>query len=226
MVNEISSQVVEAALLPVEEAYKGKKRLGFRVYEQSPFMDTMHIETKDKSLTIARGTKLTPQEKDDESEFDEFRANIIQIKKVDTEQFIKLYTSNIKTMLELGSAGNKVFFVILCEVQEKAIGQDLVCLSWHRIEKRIQKMPNVVDFSYQTFLRGIKELVKKKILAVAEEDEHFYINPTLLFNGDRVRFVTEYRKDKSITPKQIQEQQQEKELQQEQEQQQLFQGEE
>lgn len=183
-------KIVKTEVVEVE-----KMRLGSRIYSESPFTD-LTITTKKRTLTVARGTWLKTVE-DESNGFDEFRTAIQQIKNVDTEQFVKIYTQNIKVMLGLTSAGNKVFYVLLHEVQTSKIGSDRVFLSWTRIEKKIQQMQNV-DFAYHTFLRGIKNLLDKKIIACADEENWFFLNPALLFNGDRAQFILEIRRDKEL----------------------------
>ena len=175
-----------------------KKRLGFSIYFENPFLDDTVIETKKKTLTVARGTKLIAA---DGSIEEKFQSTIAQVKEVDEAQFVKIFTSNIAVMLDLNKAGAKVFFVLLHELQQATVGTDTVFISWQRIEKKLQQM-KTVDFSYQTFLRGLKELLEKKVLANSDEDGWYFINPSLLFNGDRVTFVTQYKKSKSINQNQ------------------------
>lgn len=42
--------------------------------------------------------------------------------------------------------------------------------------------------------RGLNELVKYKIVAPSAKIGAYYINPNFIFNGDRVRFITEIKR--------------------------------
>ena len=47
--------------------------------------------------------------------------------------------------------------------------------------------------SEKTFQRGLKELLAKQFLA-PRSPSTFWVNPALFFKGDRVKFITEYRR--------------------------------
>ncbi|MBL1506096.1 hypothetical protein ELC70_28465, partial [Klebsiella pneumoniae] len=46
--------------------------------------------------------------------------------------------------------------------------------------------------------RGIKELIEKRIIAKTNEKNWYFINPAIVFNGDRARFVSEIIKKKEV----------------------------
>lgn len=48
-----------------------------------------------------------------------------------------------------------------------------------------------IDMSEKTFQRGLKELLAKSFLAPRLHNS-YWINPSLFFKGDRVRFIREY----------------------------------
>lgn len=173
----------------------GKQRLGFDCWKESPFLigeKALSVQTRKRSVTVAKGTLLKSLENESE---DIYETSIAQVKQVDDEEFVKIFTKNIRIMLELESAGSKVFFVLLSEVQNSGIGVDKVFITWHRIEKKLEQMKDL-NFSYHTYLRGLKELIEKQVIANSEETDWFYINPAILFNGDRARFVNEVRRTK------------------------------
>ncbi|MDK7255130.1 hypothetical protein QP437_09695, partial [Haemophilus sp. UMB1048] len=47
--------------------------------------------------------------------------------------------------------------------------------------------------SKAVYYRGLKELLEKKMIAKSVKKYIFYINPAIVFNGDRARFVKEIR---------------------------------
>lgn len=56
--------------------------------------------------------------------------------------------------------------------------------------------------SESIFYRGIKELIEKRIIAKTNEKNWYFINPAIVFNGDRARFVSEIIKKKETMEEQ------------------------
>ncbi|EEU9295275.1 hypothetical protein FYV00_23505, partial [Escherichia coli] len=112
---------------------------------------------------------------------------------VDKEEFIKLFTSQIKVYFDLTKTAYKIFLIVL-SLYQKEIGKDYVLLTC----KKAQNIAKTLDFELSSpiFYRGIKELIEKKIIAKSVDKIVFYINPAIFFNGDRARFVTEVIKKK------------------------------
>ena len=162
-------------------------------YKMNPFVfdKELKIETKTRNLTVRKGTELVNKDTSDETE--SYFSNIVQKKEVDKEEFIKLFTSQIKVYFDLTKTAHKIFLIIL-SLYQKEIGKDYVLLTC----KKAQNVAKTLDFelSPPIFYRGIKELVEKKIIAKSVDKIVFYINPAIFFNGDRARFVTEVIKKK------------------------------
>ena len=162
-------------------------------YKMNPFVfdKELKIETKTRNLTVRKGTELVNKDNADESE--SYFSNIVQKKEVDKEEFIKLFTSQIKVYFDLTKTAHKIFLIILA-LYQKEIGKDYVLLTC----KKAQNIAKTLDFELSSpiFYRGIKELIEKKIIAKSVDKIVFYINPAIFFNGDRARFVTEVIKKK------------------------------
>jgi len=170
---------------PVEPVATKNSR---EVFAQNPFL-SFTVTANKRQMTVSKGSVITS---DDEENPEEFQTTIAQIKLVDSEQFIKLYTGQIANIFELSPAGIKLFGLLLVEVQKK-IGGESVYLTYKVIEALAKQ--NGKTISQSTYSRGIKDLIEAKIIADNILGAGwFYINPALLFNGDRARFVTEYRK--------------------------------
>lgn len=56
--------------------------------------------------------------------------------------------------------------------------------------------------SESIFYRGIKELIEKRIIAKTNEKNWYFINPAIVFKGDRARFVSEIIKKKEAMEEQ------------------------
>ena len=49
-------------------------------------------------------------------------------------------------------------------------------------------------FGKTTYFRAVNELISLGFIAATTTPPFYFINPALVFNGDRVRFITELRK--------------------------------
>ncbi len=164
----------------------------------NPFcFDTeLKIETRKKNLTVSRGTELIEKKDTSKSYF----ANIVHTQEVDKEEFIKLYTSQIKAYFDLTKTAYKVFFIFL-RIYQDAIGKDHFYLSCKKAMSLAEKIDHFV-LSESIFYRGIKELIEKRIIAKTNEKNWYFINPAIVFNGDRARFVSEIIKKKEAMEEQ------------------------
>ncbi|MDY4379082.1 hypothetical protein SOV92_14820 [Pectobacterium brasiliense] len=160
------------------------------------FETELKIETRKKNLTVSRGTELIERKDTSKSYF----ANIVHTQEVDKEEFIKLYTSQIKAYFDLTKTAYKVFFIFL-RIYQDAIGKDHFYLSCKKAMSLAEKIDHFA-LSESIFYRGIKELIEKRIIAKTNEKNWYFINPAIVFNGDRARFVSEIIKKKEAMEEQ------------------------
>ena len=161
-------------------------------HKTNPFIEDMVVPVK------GRQVKLSKLGKDENILVNQHTGEIqgthvTTYKKVDGEQFIKLFTANIGLTFDLSSAGIKTFSVLLWVVQYKAISKDEVDLDALTLEEFIEdhsasKKP--LNLSLTTFKRGLNELEKAQIIAKTMRKGRYYINPNFVFNGDRIAFTT------------------------------------
>lgn len=123
--------------------------------------------------------------------------HVTTYKKVDGEQFIKLFTANIALTFDLSSAGIKTFNVLMWVVQHQAISKDLVVLDHMMLDDFIEAQGRPLKLSLATFKRGLNELEKSQIIAKSMRKSFYYINPNFVFNGDRIAFTTLIERRKS-----------------------------
>lgn len=154
-------------------------------YTKNPFIfnDQLEIKTKKKHLTVEKGTEI---EKDNEV----FTTTISQIQEVDKEQFIKLYINQINIFFDLSITANKLFHIIMFALS-KEIGKDTIYLSLETAQELSSNLG--VNLSSAVYYRALKELQEKKIIAESNKKFIYYINPAVIFNGDRAKFVKEIR---------------------------------
>lgn len=161
-------------------------------YKTNPFLEGMLIPVKGKQV------KLSKLGRDDNILINQDTGEVLgthvtTYKKVDGEQFVKLFTANIAMTFDLSAAGIKAFSVLLWAVQKGALSKDEVDLDvlmlTEFIETYSSKEPPL-KLSQATFWRGLAELVKAQIIAKTMRQGRYFINPNFIFNGDRIAFTT------------------------------------
>lgn len=167
-----------------------KTASSYPTFRQNPFIDTTIIKTRSKRLTVARGSTII----DSQTGEVEGLTEVAQIFRVDEAQFVKIFTSQIKAFFDLGHGAYRLMQIVLALAQKAPPHTDRIYMNPETLP---EELPSI---STSAFYRGLAELLEKGFLARVESDRHWYfINPTLFFNGDRVRFITEYRKAEKET---------------------------
>lgn len=161
-------------------------------YKTNPFLEQMVVPVKDKKIQISRLGR------DDNILVNQHTGEVLgthvtTYKRVDADQFVKLFTANVAMTFDLTSAGIKTFSVLIWSVQHHALSKDEVDLDNFILDDfinaHIDKEPPV-KLSLATFKRGLNELEKAKIIAKTIRPGRYYINPNFVFNGDRIAFTT------------------------------------
>lgn len=161
-------------------------RRGATKYAENPFLKIAVFNTKGgvRRVTDKTGTKMMVVSDSGEIVGP---AGFWQTQEVDKTQFVKLYINGVKAFKGLSSAGTKVFEVLYMKIQE-GIGKDIVHLNFHDIDQMLTPM------SESTFMRGMRELVKKGFIAENIVPSRYFLNPDYIWNGDRLAFVKSYLK--------------------------------
>jgi predicted transcriptional regulator len=152
-------------------------------YAINPFIDRLVVKTRGRKVTVARGSSLVDLETGEIQGMTE----IAQIVEVDEGQFVKLFTKDLAFWFDLNKSAMRVFGALLATVQKESIGRDLVFFD-HTSDQTKE-----FGMSKQTFYRGVEELIEKGFIARHRSAGWYFINPSMFFNGNRARFVKEYR---------------------------------
>lgn len=159
----------------------------YPTYRINPFVDKTVIKTKTKRLTVGKGATLI----DLQTGEIEGVTEVVQVFRVDEARFIKVYTSQIKAFFDLGQGAYRLMQIVFAITQKTPPHSDRIYMNPETLP---EDLPSI---STSAFYRSLAELLEKGFLARVESDKHWYfINPSLFFNGDRVRFITEYNKSK------------------------------
>jgi DNA-binding GntR family transcriptional regulator len=130
---------------------------------------------------------------------EEVMTNVIAYKKVDSEQFIKLFTRNIALTFELTGTGIKALGFLAWSLQNQTINKDVVALDKYAFDDFMEEHPNILKskYNFRTLQRGIVELIDSGIVARHKKPGNFFINPYFIFNGNRIAFTNVIEKDTS-----------------------------
>lgn len=109
-------------------------------------------------------------------------------KLVDREEFGKLYTAHIGMLFELSKTGIRVLAFILKELR---VGDDFILFSTDTAIKKTGFK------SKDSLYKGLTQLVEAGIIAKSQTSYKIFINPMIIFNGDRATFATTYVKEKA-----------------------------
>ena len=156
-------------------------------HKTNPFLNEMVIKKNSKQVKVSSLGKdnniLVNQETGEVQ-----GTHVVTYKQVDEAEFVKIFTANIALTFELKSAGIKAFNVLLWTLQRKGIERDLVPLDSFALEEFNEQHEK--QLSLPTFNRGLRDLDKSKIIAKSYRKGFYFINPTLVFNGNRIAFTT------------------------------------
>lgn len=168
----------------------------FHKNKENPFMKQAiegienHVVKKYKSSTGSTKKAVVAVADMDTGEI--FKTSFIRQIEVDEEQFTKLYLSNFAAFFDLSTAAIRVFGYIMTCMKPR---NDMIifsledCLEYTRYSSKA------------TVYKGLAELVKSEIIARGPADNLWFINPLIMFNGDRVTFAKQYIKKQANTLK-------------------------
>jgi len=163
-----------------------KTRRGVSLYVKNPFM--LDVTTKTRRITNKRGDMVLVS--GDTGEVQGKVAGFWESEEVDSTKFVKLFVRGVKALKELTGAGTKVFEVLYLKVQEN-IGKDQIFMAFAAVDQALTPM------SEATYNRGMRELIEKEFIAATPMQGMYWLNPSFVWNGDRLAFVKEYRKASS-----------------------------
>lgn len=162
-------------------------------HKTNPFLEDMVVPVKGRQVRLSRlGTDENVLVNQSTGEIQ--GTHITTVKRVDSEQFVKLFTANIGLTFDLSAAGIKAFGLLLWVVQNRALSKDEVDLDSLTLEDFLEAHENSTEkplrLSLATFKRGINEMEKAQIVAKTLRQGRYFINPNFVFNGDRIAFTT------------------------------------
>lgn len=161
------------------------KRKNVLAYPENPFWEKTEIKIGSKMVKVSGGKHING---DGESIS---HSGIHVVREVDENEFVKIYTKNIRAIFDLKPTAQRVLQYLMTELQ-KTPNADAIYLAWVGADEYFCE--NDIKASRASFHRALSELIQKGFLAESTKPNMFWFNPNLFFNGNRLTFVHEYRK--------------------------------
>jgi hypothetical protein len=161
----------------------------FPIHTKNPYMPNLIIPQRNKIVQAVSGDGWSLIN----TETGEEKGLLLAIKqKVDKEEFVKIYRSQIQLLFNLSSSAIKVFGYIMESLE---INKDLIILD-------IKEVCRYTGYKTRaTIYKALIELLENKFIARTSKPNVYFINPAIFFNGNRIVLVKEYMKDDSIRDK-------------------------
>ena len=167
----------------------------FQKHEESPFHEQAievvekHLVKKFKNSTHATSEQRAIAAVADISTGEIFKTSFIRRIEVDDEQFAKIYLAEFSAkFFDLSQAAIRVFGYIMTCMKPK---MDMI------IFDRKKCMAYTQYKSDKAVYKGLAELVAAEVIARGPADNLWFINPLIVFNGDRASYTREIIRKKS-----------------------------
>lgn len=176
----VGDEVIEESISVI------KTKAGALAYEESPFLKNYRVDTRKKMLTVSKGTAVLRPGEDNLPAVTRVQQEV----EVDKKEFVKLFTgAELKHVYNLTAAGLRMFVVFLDLIGRPGqMNHVHVRCTWPLVQKLTADGEE--KFSYQTYNRGIKDLIDKGYIAAAvidgEADGWYWINQDRFYNGNTV----------------------------------------
>ena len=171
----------------------------YKKNKENPFM-TQALESIDKNIIKKFKSSTNTDERATLIAYDPNTSEILghtrfirQIE-VDEEQFTKLYLANFRAFFNLSQSAIRVFGYIMTCLKPK---NDMIVFILDDCKEYTKYT------SAKAIYKGLGELCNSEIIARGPIDSIWFINPMVLFNGDRISFAKTYVKKKHSSVKSV-----------------------
>lgn len=156
------------------------------VFDQNPFIQPI-VEIRTKKKLVRMGTSQQAAFTEDGEYIGESRMMVAR--KVDSEEFVKVFKDQISLIFDLTKTAQKILVYII-----KSLGINKDYVVFDKV-----KAKDISGLSSTASLyAGLTELMNKGVLAKSHLPLMYYINPAIIFNGDRLTIVNQWVKEGSL----------------------------
>lgn len=160
-------------------------------YKHNPFIVGSDLAPNERKRTEIVFDGKQALVNTDTGEVSDEHIAMAKIKTVESDKFIKLYASHMHILFELGKPAQRVCEFVCHQVSSRAINKGEIIMSFPEFEEYFK---GKTGCTRQSFMRGLQDLASKNLIAKTLTRDIWYINPAIIFNGERARFITEIRR--------------------------------
>jgi hypothetical protein len=181
----------EVKIIVFDAAYESEKSVLFKdlpEYECNPFIEPiLSMKMKKKTVSISSSPQMTI------NEYGQYIGDSYMIVKrnVDKEEFVKVFKNQLKLIFDLTKTAQKVLGYF---IENLGMNKDFVIFD--RTKAKISSSL----YSDSSIYQGLSELIQKSVIAKSKLSQIYFINPAILFNGDRLIVINAWIKDDNIIP--------------------------
>jgi hypothetical protein len=158
----------------------------FPEYKANPFIEPIvAMKVKNKTVQIA----TTPQMALNENGAYVGDSYMVVKKKVDKEEFVKVFKNQLTLIFEFSKTAQKVLTYF---IKNLGVNKDIVIFDIERA-----KIDSSLSSKTSIYF-GLAELIQNNIIARSNLNQVYFINPAILFNGDRLVVVNEWLRDDKL----------------------------
>lgn len=159
-----------------------RERYGMPVYRLNPSVPDPDSITKKKSVRFGDDKKGFVVDGGSGEVLSVGGVGFYKFEEVDDTRFVKMFLDGIKKTAGLSKAGLAVFELVYMQVQNKPNTDE------------IKLNAEDTGLNPVTYRRGLRELLEKEFLFLSPYQGLYFVNIRYMFNGDRLAFVTGYRR--------------------------------
>ena len=174
---------------------KGKTLTDHPTYKKNPYINSLVIPSRNKTIAISNRQMSLFDNRTGEVQKEGIGFMGLR-KRVDTEEFVKIFKGQIQAMFDLSSRALKVFGYFM---EGTRISSDLVIFEFREC------MEYTGYSSKNTITMALAELLEKEFIARTDTHYKYYVNPAKFFNGDRLVLFQDIVKKGSKADRDLQE---------------------
>lgn len=172
-------------------------------YKENPFVQdgtfSVPMRSKTDVLETAGPMVLTDSTTGEAMDVAEIRRR----KTVDTDKFVKLFVSHLHAFFDLKPGTIKLMTALIDELsQARYMNGDTIYLNYARVVEYFERHQTKPP-AKGTFFSAMAEMTEKGFVAPSVDQNLWFVNPAIFFNGDRVKFVTELRRKRTSKTEQL-----------------------
>lgn len=167
----------------------------FQEYEENPFMENAIREISEHSVkkkVFVKGNKSVVNQVVNNNGEVVAHSAFLRTIEIDESQFVKVYLREFAAFYDLNKSALKVFGYILTKCI--APNKDIFYIDYDEAK-------NFTGYSANNIIRtGLSCLVEQGLIARSTNPYKYFMNPLVVFNGDRITFATSYIKRRKKLP--------------------------